>query len=181
MVNLESVVVVLAILLAILHVAVAARSGAKFHEQAGQLDEVLAYGWGLKGFATGVTLIWAALFLVTTRGLQNLSEWTPSGFFIVAVILLALVLPLWAFSVEVFGAEYHVTPDGIRKHSPWTRNFFARWDEIESVSRNQVLEWTTIRTTNGKIRVHDYIGNRFALLKALVDSVPRERVGRLRQ
>jgi hypothetical protein len=179
MVNLQFVIILAAVTLAVLHIVVAARSKVRFHEGRRPSDRVLDYGWGLKGFAVGTALVWLALFLGPAQGLQDPSTLDPSS--LALLVSLVLVFLQWTLSVEVFGAEYQVTPDGIRKHSPWTRNFSSAWKDIESVSYNSSLQWTVIRTKQGKLRVHDYVRNKSSLAEALVEKVPGGRSDRVPQ
>ena len=176
LVNLGFVVLAVIIPVAVLHVVFAARSRKRFHAQAGQLDRILAYGWGLKGFDLGVAGFWLFALLLGTRGLQNPPPWDPPDIAVV-IVPVAIVFPLWAFGVEVFGAEYHLTPAGIGKHSPWTKNFIAPWEDIESLSYNSTFQWVVLRTKEGKIRIHDYIGGRRSLLNAMEAA---QATGRLR-
>jgi len=163
----ETLVTIIVLFIAFAHAVASTLRRIRFHSEASEADDIIAYGWSLKGFVVAVALAWVVLFLVTSRGLQNLSGWIPSSFAIVGIIVFALVLPLWATSVEFFGAEYHLTPGGIRKHSPWTRNFFVQWDEIRSVKHVPTGQYTVIRTEKGKIRIHDWTFGKGELFEAL--------------
>ncbi|HYT00762.1 MAG TPA: hypothetical protein VEO20_08875 [Thermoplasmata archaeon] len=170
----ETLVTIIVLIVAFAHAVASTLRRKRFHSEASEADEIMAYGWAWKGFVVGVALAWSVLFLVTSRGLQNLSGWIPSNFAIVGIIIVALVLPLWATAVEFFGAEYQLTPGGIRKHSPWTRNFFVRWDEIRSVKYVPTGQYTVIRTEKGKIRIHDWISGKGQLFEALRQGLPSE-------
>lgn len=176
MVRTETLFVLVAIVLAAVHVSLSARSRSRFHKIGTQLDEYLTYGKFLKGFVVFGGAFWLFIFLATTRGLRDLSGWEPSNLGYVLIILFAVVMPVWFLAVEVFGAEYHVTPHGLRKHSPWSRGFFAPWSEIVSVSYNPAAQWTVLHTTRGKVRIHDYLEGRGALHRALARNVPEQKV-----
>ncbi len=177
LVNLQFAVIVTVTAMAFAHICWAAWSRKKFHDQREPAGEVLAYGWGLKGLGIGATLFWLIVFVGPAQGFGSPSLLDPSSLALV-VVLAVLVFPIWALSVEVFGAEYHVSAEGIRKHSPWTRNFFARWDDVESLGYNPSLQWTVLRTRSGTIRIQDLIRNKEALVRALESNVPAERLGR---
>lgn len=152
--------------LATIHVLLAWRSRLAFHGRLTEADEAVAYSWRPRAFILGVVVLWVVV-LITTGALGAHSESMFESLPLNALVLLALAMPIWGLSVEFFGTEYHVTPTGLRKHSPWTRNFDVRWDELETAKWQQGSGWLVIRTTHGKIRIHELIRGRWKVTAAL--------------
>ena len=64
-----------------------------------------------------------------------------------------MVDPSGIFAIEVYGVKFELSPDGIRKRSPWSNGFFAVWSEVESVTFSGLWEWYIVQTSKGKMRL----------------------------
>jgi hypothetical protein len=96
-------------------------------------------------------------------------------FLVLVLITIAAFAPPWIVYVDAMGSACQVGPEGISKISPWTKGFFARWDDVESVS---YVEWTnsyTVRTRLGIIRIGSAMEGIDFFEKTIARNVPAAR------
>ena len=126
----------------------ARKNRAKVDKASGVL--VLEYGGVLKAFPVmmGAFLAGMTIFITLQVVLQSNDDavW-------MLVFVLAWSIPLAIFAIEVYGVKFELSPDGIRKRSPWSNGFFAVWSEVESVTFSGLWEWYIVQTSKGKMRL----------------------------
>ena len=130
---------------------------------------ILEYGWGAKSLALFLLAIPTVATLGLTKGLTDLQgvDW---GFILVFFgIFLSFAGP---GLIEFFGVSHRLTPQGIRKGSPWSRKFFARWDEIRGISYSLSFDGFVLQTPRGKIRVSRYLSGLEDFVLAIWRNVP---------
>lgn len=76
-----------------------------------------------------------------------------------ATMLFLISLMPWLVFIQAFGVRHIVTTQGIFKRSPWSRPFFASWDQIKDVTRSYWLDAYMIRTSAGTIIVRSTLEN----------------------
>ena len=84
-------------------------------------------------------------------------------------------LPPWVAFIQFTKVGHEVTSTGIRKGSPWSRSFFARWDEVESVSYSYFWDSYIIRTAKGTIRMRAFLDGITFLLEMVSENVSPEK------
>ncbi len=136
---------------------------------------VLEYALGLKGLAVFGIVFWTAVLLISTRGLTDVSGWASMGTPLLSAVLVAIVGPISLLAVEAFGTAHILSPEGLRKRSPWSKPFSVRWEEIESIAYSRSAEWFVVKTSKGKIRLHRYLSGLGDLAEAVRTHVPPER------
>lgn len=163
-----SVSVGVGMVLAIL--ATMARKRARSDIHTGEL--VLEYGWGIKGFAVGVSAFWLIIFAVlyATGGIDLASSTSLLG---MAVVIFAIVIPLLLLTLEAFGVSYRIDALRIKKRSPWTRDTSVTWQEIESVTFNLTLQWFVVRSRVATLRLHAYLTGLGDFALAVIEKLPQ--------
>jgi hypothetical protein len=61
----------------------------------------------------------------------------------------------------------HVSERGLRKRSPWSRNFEVDWSGVRRVSKDKTWNRIVFETTRGRIRVSNYMDGVDELMKAV--------------
>ncbi len=155
------------IVLAILAMMIRKRARADIHT--GEL--VLEYGWGIKGFAVGVSAFWLIFFAVlySSGGIDLASFTSLLG---MTVVISAIVMPLLLLTLEAFGVSYRIDALRIQKRSPWTRDTFVTWNEIESISFNSTLQWFVVRSRVATLRLHAYLNGLHDFALAVLEKLP---------
>jgi len=54
--------------------------------------------------------------------------------------------------IETFGVSHRLSKKGIYKHSPWSKDFFVNWNEIEKIISREIHGQYFVKTKKGMIR-----------------------------
>jgi len=146
------------------------KKSARKSESTGEL--LLDYNRGLKGFAVFGTGFF--IFILAINAMANWPSLTATVVMVVATIV-ALGLPALFLLIESSCVEYGVSRYGIRKKSPWSRDFFCPWSSIESIVFSVSSQWFVIKSREGKIRLHMYLSGLGDFARAVMENVPPER------
>lgn len=85
-------------------------------------------------------------------------------------------LPAWVFAyIQITKTCHEVTSRGIRKGSPWSKSFFATWDDIESMSYRYMSDSYIIRTSKGTIKMRAGLDGISFFLQLVSENVPTEK------
>jgi len=146
------------------------KKSARRSESTGEL--LLDYNTALKSlgvFGVGLYFFFLALTLI--------ADWpSPTGTVVMAVAMtITIGLPTFALLIESSCVEYGISRNGVRKKSPWSRDFFCPWSEMESIIFSASSQWFVIRSKEGKIRLHMYLSGLEDFAKAVMENVPTDR------
>ncbi|MBV8206536.1 MAG: hypothetical protein JO041_07075 [Acidobacteria bacterium] len=131
---------------------------------------VLEYGLKWRFVAMAVPALWTVIFVVL------FVEAPPKPDDRLAMLLLialatGTVIP---YAVTVFGVSYRISPRGLEKRSPWSRNFQAPWSGVNSVSFNPVLNQFCVKTQSGTARISTCLNGLADLEQAFTERVPAD-------
>jgi hypothetical protein len=126
---------------------------------------VIEYGGAIRKFALGCAIGLGALFVGIAIFYQ--SSLALTLIFSMIGLYLILILPLF---IEAYGTRFIVTKEGISKQSPWSKNFFARWDEMREIKYNRQSGGYVIKTMTGKLRLDPFLSG---LPRLLLDANKR--------
>lgn len=120
--------------------------------QSGEL--VLEYGGGAKALALTLGAFPLPIVLGAVLTDYNTFRAEAGTWLVIVAFFLLFSLP---FTIELFGVSHRLTEHGIRKCSPWSKKFFAGWEELSSVKYSGVYEGYVVRTPKGTIRLSSYL------------------------
>lgn len=106
--------------------------------------------------ASAFPLMFLIVILTLTGGFQDLEEVREleSSWPIFVGVMLFIGVPSLILGVETLTVGHRISPDGIRKHSPWSRDLFLAWQEVGSITYNPAPQWFVIRSHKGNIRLN---------------------------
>jgi len=141
---------------------------------------ILEYGKFLRAFVVVGVLWFPVVFLtaaaIESGGFQDMeateSSETWPGFLLVFAVYSAFVMP---GAIEAWGVGHGITRKGIRKGSPWSRDFYAGWEDVESITFNASGQYLVIRTSKGIIRVSTWLHGLGDLAIAIIGNVPKDK------
>lgn len=111
---------------------------------------VLEYGRLLKAFPVGI----AAFFTFMTFYMAMTVTIRTDADLLYAILFVVFWTALTAvFAAEAFGVAFEMDARGIRKRSPWSRGFYASWDEVKYVHFDARWEWYVVETLKGRMRL----------------------------
>jgi len=125
------------------------------------------YGKGAKKFIFGLIIFFAILFVIVAYLIKSTRQYNDEEETMIFLTLIGLYLIFVLLIIcEVYGIHFIVTKEGIYKKSPWSRNFFARWENMQTI-KYDILQvgGYTIKTTKGKIRLNPFLSGLNNLLQ----------------
>ncbi len=146
------------------------KRSAQRSESTGEL--LLDYNKGLRGFA-----VFGVGFYFFFFAISLMADWPSltAAVVMAVAISIAIGLPSFALLVEATCVEYGISRYGIRKKSPWSRDFFCPWLSIESIVFSASSQWFVIKSKEGKIRLHMYLSGLEDFARAVMENVPPEK------
>jgi hypothetical protein len=146
------------------------KKSARRSESTGEL--LLDYSKALKGFAVFGVGVYFFFF-----AMSMMADWPTLTAYVVMAVAMTLTIGLAAFAllIESSCVEYGISRKGIRKKSPWSRDFFCPWSEIESIAFSASSQWFVIKSKEGKMRLHMYLSGLEDFAKTVMENVPPEK------
>ena len=146
------------------------RDQARKDPRTGEL--VLEYGRSVRRVPFAAGLFWAVFLplIVLWQGF-------PAGEDLVwlAFIMAFVATPLAALTVETHGVQHRVSEVGFQKGSPWSRDYFLPWPEVQRISFNRNASGYVIRSWRGKIRISMVLDGLQDFLHIARRNVPPDR------
>jgi hypothetical protein len=152
----------------VLHVLMGRRRAEARRGRDGEL--IVEYGPAWRAVAILVAAIWTGLFVFLAISDPPKPDDMPAVFGLIAIAT-ATVAP---FAMTVYGASVH-SDRGLRKRSPWSKNFDVAWAGVRRVSSDKRWNRIVFETDAGTIRVSNYMNGIADLTAALQQHVPVER------
>lgn len=147
---------------------------------------ILEYGGGWRILMIVGSLLMPVIFLIVitvqSRGFQDMgaiSELEESW----PVFVLSMLIPSGLFipgAIETFSVAHRITKVGIKKHTPWTKDFYITWGEIDSITYDNFNKWFVIKCYLGTLRLSVFLNGIGDFAQAVEEKVPRPKWEKVR-
>jgi hypothetical protein len=142
-----------------------------------QHPEVLTHAEWRKKAIIALAAIMIGLIFATILDIGMSVENLPWSSMPVGVaIVLAFGWGPWALVAEAYGIVMVLDNHMITRMSPWSKERTISWNDIESVTYSWFWAWFTVRTADGSIHVTTVIVGLERFAKAIVASIPDNRI-----
>ncbi len=141
-------------------------------ELSGEL--IIEYGAGVRILAIAFFMFPVPFLLAATRLFTDFRPLQEEGRLWLTVTTFFLLFS-FPFLIEFFGVSHRLAQDGIRKGSPWSRKFFARWEDFISVQYSMASSGYILRTTKGTIRLPIYLRGIHEVLGGMAEHLPQNK------
>jgi len=153
--------------------------GYKAKREAKGDELVLEYGKGWKAFVI-INMVWFPILIlivmtVLSRGFRDLEaieEFTGESRRLIVLVSLLLATFAMPVGVEVWGIRHRMTPIGIKKHSPWSRDFHVTWEEVDSITWREGFNGFRVGTKLGVLWLPMLLHGLRDFADAVVEKVP---------
>ena len=114
---------------------------------------IIEYGGAMRKFCFGCAIA-LGVFFTGVAIFYYQSSLTQTQIFLMVGLYLILIVPMF---IEAYGTRFIVTKEGIFKQSPWSRDFFARWDEMREIKYSKQSGGYVIKTVKGNLKFEPFL------------------------
>jgi hypothetical protein len=129
---------------------------------------VLEYGRGWRAVGIGLAVVSTAMFAFLFVDAPPKPDEVVVAFSMVATLTVGLT----ALLVNIYRFSIALTDAGMLRRSPWRRDRFAAWGQVQRLTYNPSTKYFVVRTAGGTIRVPRYIDGLGTLRDEIARRVP---------